>query len=273
MKLISKFRDYYDSALARGVDTRVVYIRTVEEKSVENIKAEPVLDAIADVLANVVSLGYGEISKDAKCEIEEVSYPKHLFFCGKHYPMVALRIEADESHLLDLGMAQPYENIYAKTRKMNAGPFYSLEQIREFLSKFNVDYDIDIRDTRMGRDMEILFQERVPEDKAQDINFHYNSPIVLVEHDDIWITPYWRGHLMENGTKRVTVNPELKPLGFQTIMDPFTTMDKVQSFIDGIMGGRSPAMVEISDKDKIHKKGFDPVMGFRKRSSKKRRRK
>jgi len=50
---------------------------------------------------------------------------------------------------------------------------------------------------------------------------------------------------------------------FFKIVDPFTAFQELSMFIGGIMGGKSPIMIEVADKDRIAKHGFDKF-SFRK---------
>ena len=51
-------------------------------------------------------------------------------------------------------------------------------------------------------------------------------------------------------------------------LDPYMTYQELEQFISGILGGNSPKMIEISDKDRLESHGFDNVTSFRKSKEK-----
>lgn len=59
--------------------------------------------------------------------------------------------------------------------------------------------------------------------------------------------------------------PNLKDLGLHRVMDPYTTYQEIAMYISGVMGLSQCPTVEISDKSKVLKHGFDPRYGFRTR--------
>lgn len=63
--------------------------------------------------------------------------------------------------------------------------------------------------------------------------------------------------------EQIILNPVLKEIEFYKKIDSFTAFQELSMFISGIMGGKSPCMIEISNDDKIAKHGFDKY-SFRK---------
>lgn len=273
MKLISKFRDYYDIGLSVGIDERIRYIRHTNEIKIPNIEQIEAFKPLVDFLNLTPSVGFTDkLGKGTKCQIEEVDYPMFLFFCGKVYPMINMQISASERLLVQLGYKEPYDNIYTEQSRKNLGLFYSIQAIRDELMKFNVDYDLDIRDTRFGNKMSALFDTKIPSKLIDDVHFHFDSPIILISHADIWATSALRSYCDSHQRKMATLNPCLLDLNFQSVIDPYTAFQELQMYISGVMGGESPKTIEIADKDKIAKKGFDAKMGFRNRGNTRNRR-
>lgn len=67
---------------------------------------------------------------------------------------------------------------------------------------------------------------------------------------------------------RLILSPTLRRLQFYKVKDTYTTYQDIFQFTSGVLNTRENDMVKISDKDKIHKHGFDK-WSFRKMPSKK----
>ena len=61
-----------------------------------------------------------------------------------------------------------------------------------------------------------------------------------------------------------TLNPNLKDLDFHKYKDSYSTFQDIQSYLSGILGIEQHPTLELSDRSKILKAGFDPKTSFRK---------
>jgi hypothetical protein len=61
-----------------------------------------------------------------------------------------------------------------------------------------------------------------------------------------------------------TLNPKLSDLKFYQYKDTYSTFQDIQSYISGVLGIDATPTIELSDKSKIIKAGFDPKTSFRK---------
>jgi hypothetical protein len=68
----------------------------------------------------------------------------------------------------------------------------------------------------------------------------------------------------------LTLNPSLKKLDFQKIKDVYTAYQDIFQYVAGVLNQPEVKMVKITDKDKIHKHGFDK-WSFRKMPTKKKK--
>jgi hypothetical protein len=68
----------------------------------------------------------------------------------------------------------------------------------------------------------------------------------------------------------LTFNPVLKDVQFFRIVDNFTAYQELAMFVSGVLGGKSPKTIEVSNDIKIAKRGFDK-WSFRKEPGKKRK--
>lgn len=217
MRIFSKFRDYYDSALGYGIDPKCIYIRNTIEK--EN-SSKLFYDVFND---NPVKYSLRNYFSSTKLFL--------ILFCGKLYPVYEIELfnsydifycysfEDVESITKKVAKKKELDNFYKEKRRVwwdRGGKTQSLaEQFVDFFDKY--------------KGMEV------------DLNIHFKDKIPVYK-----ITK-----------ELIVENPNLKEHEFYRVVDPYQAFQELSMFISGILGGNSPEMVEISDQDKIHKAGFD----------------
>lgn len=64
---------------------------------------------------------------------------------------------------------------------------------------------------------------------------------------------------------QLVINPNLKDYDFYRAVDPYTAFQELDMWISGTLAWPQNFMVEVSDKSKVAKHGFDPKYGFRAR--------
>ena len=64
---------------------------------------------------------------------------------------------------------------------------------------------------------------------------------------------------------KFTVNPNLTAFRFFKYKDAFTTFQEIQSYLSGVLGSPEKELIEVSDRSKIIKSGFDLKTSFRNR--------
>lgn len=67
------------------------------------------------------------------------------------------------------------------------------------------------------------------------------------------------------GVSELIRNPCLKDLQFFKVMDPFTTYQEIDMFLSGVLAPENKPMIKIEDKYKVQQHGFDTKFGFRTR--------
>lgn len=95
--------------------------------------------------------------------------------------------------------------------------------------------------------------------KLKDLFHRFQTPLFLIHNIHTYRAP---------DKTRITLGPCLKDLDFQRVKDSYTTYQDIFQYVAGTLNKRENDMVKISDKDKIHKHGFDK-WSFRKMPSKK----
>lgn len=255
MRIISKHRDYYDSAAAYGVDTTRTYMRNQYEVP-ESAKSD-VRKALDPLFQLLKKLPYEDhynakfpVGWDVKCFI--------IAFCGK--AQLGIRVIK-----------------YATDRQMNYAEetykefFYSAQGYRDFINdkaptvlkkyfhspnRFWGD-SIELRNDRLN----YLFN-KVEAFKGDGLFHAVGDPVILLHRGGL-------GRM--NQREKAEINPTLKDWGFVKVKDPFTAFQEIDMYLSGVLGCAHPPMIEVGNDVKIAKHGFNDK-SFRKAPGQKRRR-
>jgi hypothetical protein len=231
MKLISKFHDYYDTALGHGVDPNVVYVRkTVEllketypEDLADNEKWDKITEIIKRFNGQQDLTTFERWFTSWSYHRDDMSFTRgYVGFCGKIYPFL-LRFKKDSSKV-----------------KL----YWSFDKL-----KLNHPRNKDLP----------KYREHFNRTLEDDTIFHELDVPVWAKYND----PF------DNGSLKTILNPCLKDIHFAAVKDPYSAFQELSMYISGVLGGKSPKMVEISDKEMAAKKGHDGKYSFRKPPEKK----
>jgi len=96
-----------------------------------------------------------------------------------------------------------------------------------------------------------------------DLFREFNTPVFIFDNDNQ--SNYT--NRINRGVSRFIINGNLKDYQFYKVFDSFLSFQEIQMFISGVLGVGENTMVEIEDKYKIKKHGFDE-WSFRKESTK-----
>ena len=240
MRVFSKFHDYYDGCLAYGADPKTVYLRNeIPFKSRKewpiHIHTTPLRTRFRNVISKFLGR-WGEYDHGL------------ILFCGKPYPYVCFSRTIKG-------------NQYNPTAVIELTYCYNIEQIGEYFAKHGskeerIQYFNSVvrKQDSFKQAFEVFFkQNQIVEKTINDILCKFESPCIhLVIRDN-----HYEGDAL-------VVNPELKKLQFYRIVDAYTAFQELSMYISGVMGGSAPPMIEIGDKIRAEKHGFDK-WSFRKK--------
>jgi len=253
MRIISNFRDYYDNVQAYGQDQTCVYTRIptdLPEK--ESIRVLSHLFPGKSRYAHTFNRGYQipAIRTSSNLNIESIA----IGFCGTIY--YGLRIEV-RSYFRDLYKS---DTLFIYNKDDVNGVFD-----RIFGDEFGLKENTKTIYGRYRQTNESLSKTcRKYFDELTVSTFDpmfIDSPIFLIcGANDYFIQPVDERDV---GYHKVVINPMLSEFEFFRVKDPFTCFMELDMYVSGVLGGKSPVMVEISDKDMIAKKGFNKY-SFRK---------
>lgn len=229
MRIISDFKDYYDSVMQLDQDRDLIYIRNrvdTEIKSVGGALKFP----ISSTYCNYSSLLF------------KPSLTAHYYvvgFCGKIYG--AYHLVASETILGDIAEAfcfnmQEVDDFIHSNFKKKQIEFY---ERKDGLPRYNFA-SCNWLLYHQRKYFEKFFQECEQKKSAYQNFFSENRvPIFFVKD-----------------TYRLVLNGCLKDLKFFKVMDPYTAYQELSMYLGGLASPEKP-IPEISDTDLLVAKGFD----------------
>ena len=238
MRIISKFRDFYDSALAYGQDKSVVFVRNNTP-----VKAD-------DLLKSLVSrwnIG-ARTNKSIKIEFSRVM----VFFCGKLYR----GIHCQKSISNPYGFFSPEED--------GSKVFYNMEELLEYVTFNGITLEGEKRwswqeDKILDNIEKFLSQQATTELEEYCITNRYVT-LTYSEYTDFNYTtrehdPEW------------WANGKLLTFQFYRVYNAFQAYQELDMFISGTLPQSTQMPIEIEDKYRIPQHGFNKY-SFRKSPTK-----
>ena len=232
MLILSRFRDYYDTASAFGIDKTCVYDRKEEIFKLDKGRwSEPGNILLPD--KKKVSLQRRTTSQIIKTDKFYYKFHKQLIgFCGHIYPVIKVEKEIDENLK---------EIIF----------FYSEEDLNKYMNKEQIEKRKKRRWSYFG-DFDVQTSEGLkgffnPVDPTSFIEiFHaFRAPSFAVA--DFLI-----------------INPNLSKLGFMKVKDPQTAFQDIYMFLSGVIGAPPKDQKPIDDEVMAASKGHDSPYSFKK---------
>jgi hypothetical protein len=255
MRIFSKFHDYYDGALGHGFDPSCVYDRKTEEAAFRRDAKNAVANLFAAIEPDIPHANHRT----------EVNMGFSLIvFCGKTYPCLNVGVGGD----YERDKNGIFEYVPAKTVR-----HYDAESVSETLSKV-MDESAYAEWNRKKPAMNKAWRFRQNADAASVAELFRkwsgkSSDEAMKLHVEERIPCFLIGPSANSSEIKFERNPRLADFDFYKVFDAYAAFQEISMFIGGILGGRSPEMIEISDSVRIAKHGFDE-RSFRKAPEKSR---
>ncbi len=232
MQIQSSFKDYYDGAVSTGIDKTIIYKRSNSEVQLED-------GFFIDDLPQHFPDNFGR-----EVYINGMSHPDRQYckwmiigFCGVYYVAVFNTMPDDvKTH----SMAYFGEDILKldwQERKSSRKFVHPKVIIEQMLKQWHLKTD-------------------------NDLFFKFNSPIFVKEIQHSLSKYEWKNKQLY--LNKFEINPNLNNYQFYKVQDAFTAFQALQSYISGVLGTKENQIIEVSNKDKIVKAGFDLKTSFRK---------
>lgn len=256
MRIISKFKDYYDSVQALGTDTNSVYVRKEELAIFKRSNTFNKITAAKEDL-KLSKIIYGDPSRYYSQNNYFISEEFIVGFCGKVY----------------LGF-----KIHEVNNEKISEPkfFYDVESLCEYFE--------EVKRSKKAKElfyMKNWYPEAFPSLKEFQ-NLHAGLPY-NVEYNElfhqfgtaIFVIPdassqFLYEHKIKLRDEECVIfkNPCLKDLKFYKKLDSYSAYQQLQQFVSGVLTNTEQDGTNMTDIEKIKSHGFDKIYGFRKRPDK-----
>ncbi len=253
MRIISKFHDYYDSALAFGHDDTIVFERKessirIDQRTPENSEYHFMIPSLGARSARRRWWSNEPITN--RRGFEFTFYPFTVAFCGKLYRGITINT-LQHRNVLDEWVSNCFYDAESYTEQMRR---YSLK----YTDKRSRSYSWD----KFPKGSPLCKDEVEEYFSASDIDHisffaECGYPIAVCHH------------VMSETGMTVTFDTALKDYKFFKVFDPYTAFQELDMFISGVMTREGNPMAGISDTDLRDKHGFDK-MSFKKAPTKRR---
>lgn len=239
MLIVSKHRDYYDSAVGLGIDKTIVYERHL--KTIE----------LPDDILLATTINYFEdFTSNYGSRIPKNKYASGYFiigFCGKLY--IGFKFTKEN-------------NTNVPNPLYNTKIIYDIEEARKF---FDFKKNEHKKWYWSGESNEERLNNFILKIKSIDpIEWFrkFNTPIFVIGNNNNVVNHNYNS----SSLKKVTINPILKDYDFAKKFDPYSAFQEIQMFISGVLGTNKDGVdIKMSEKQKVQQYGFDKKYGFRKR--------
>jgi len=245
MKIISKYNDYYDSVQAYGADPKTIYIRnekTIDDK--EDLVLKTLWNDNSEILFDLAFVG-----SEYKWICFENLY--FVFFCAKIYLCFEISI--------------PKKRINPTIPEKEYHYCYNIKDIDKIIYKYGTKKHIKEYNSRLTKNEKRNYIWNKPQSRKSFIQlinkFAKIQDNKIFELHHKFETPclYFSTSKYSTWNKKTNIllNPILKDIQFYKVFDSYRAFQEISMFISGIMGGKSPPTIEISDEIRKEKHGFD----------------
>jgi len=255
MKIISKEKDYYDSAQGMGIDESLVYVRTPYKAKLDELEIK-FLDGLFKHAPMWSASRWRYADNLEKCTAE----PFIVGFCGKIFPGMELKIHIGKDFL---GNAK-FKTTYV----------YSYKKLTEVLEKYKLDSQLkEIRDktalwgTNKKSTME-FFNLKKRYKELEKFFIKNKTPVFTVVKNmqleiGLKTSDYSTMKHPDLVSEGLIVNNNLKALNFFENIDAYTAYQEISMYLGGVIPKDTPEMATISDENMLKKKGFITPQSFR----------
>ncbi len=251
MRIISKYKDFYDNITAYGVDMSQVFVReqSIIDETIQLITEQKTLN---DFLRDLSILANPYNRKGFYVEV--------LYFCGKIYPIYF----KDSSSFID-------------RRSANIHQYHVIGGTQDFLNEALNNKDIEITNLLFGSIS--LPYNLSREDKLLKTTQHIQSicdnQLVVdcikqfsKKHKLAYFLSRFSYQNMElKSDVSIHTYPELKVLKLSSIIDGMQAFQQIEQYLFTDLSINERPMIELSDKIKASKHGHDGKYSFKKTPS------
>lgn len=256
MRIISKFHDYYDTALGYGADPTLIYSRETREYNIT--KGHP----FKGIITPYTSKDNSGFWQCRNWRADEFPLDIKLYvigFCGKTYPLIRVYTKYAPSD----------NNYFGEHYYHNLEYIYSESDFRYYITTHYGEQGCKLylnqerlhnRKLRMGWDSYINHQD------ISNFFKYYNSAPTETTFEELFRcnkTPIWIFKHHNYNKEFIIINPKLITYNFVRIHNAYAAFQEISMYLGGVLGNSNPPIPEVSNDDLIKAKGFDKY-SFRK---------
>jgi hypothetical protein len=240
ISIISHFHDYYDRGLAfESKNNEIIYLR--DENIFEigrGIKHSPLIQKIIDNFYSNLKRQMNHFDWRFK---QSTKYGKFEIDNGKNYFYQSL------FNVIFCGKIYPSIKIRVISKNGDSLNyfFYDFNSYQNFIQK----YELDFSDNKAKNIAENYFNLPI---SANQLSFLIENKISIVVIE----------------IEKMIINGKLSNYEFYKLFDPYAAYQELDTWLGGVLAYPQNIMIEVEDKSKIVKHGFDNKYGFRTRSKK-----
>lgn len=230
MRIISKFKDYYDHAMGFGQDPNLVYVRDFDEESIlmtssyNRLALQKFQSAKLEHLLKCAEKFYIRTNGGDWFD----AYNCFLIVAGKLYPGLYF----DKEYYFSVEKLTQLKNSLVKKEFRDS---WAIRHIQSVIDQITLQR----YRSRSVRGEYIT----IPVDYFYDECVELNTPCLMIE--------------VGNYRANIQYNPVLKDLGFAHVLDPFTCFQELEMFMGSVKTSQLDKLPEVADKYKIVEHGFN----------------
>jgi len=256
MRIISKYKDYYDGVQSLGMDTSLVFERFEKVIGIERLNNYSKFES--GLWESYLTMQYVNILGDKFKEYRIKTEFILIGFCGKLYPCI--------------GFLHLQEGVEIK-RVSTYSTDTTLEYIQKLTEQFGKiefieEYNQGCEPT--NKDLDNYFNHKVYSIDYSEWFQEIESPIFqFTENPKLEYDMKQRKWLNKDDLIYVKRNFQLSKYQFFKAVDSYSAFQELSQFLGGILTKRESIKDNLTDKDKVKQHGFDLKYGFRTRPKKK----
>ena len=249
MRIISKYKDYYDSASGYGVDMGIVYSREEHLLDRENDEDRKLYDEIKQACDKVTSDDrFRNMYLNANYDMVYVGV------AGKIYVGLRFHTVADDK-----------ENTLFKAHRnprLTGNELIPMNELFAWTSANLTDKQLDTpASTNYWTQNEentprAWFEKNAEARVVEDVElFTRNSMVSFIKIGHH--RGYYHRHLPDRDDSPIILNPCLLNYGFQKMLDSFTVFQEISMFVTGVLAQKDQMTHTATDKELLYARGHD----------------
>ena len=243
MKIVSPFREYYDSVQAHVQDERPVYVRRTQEFDCrgDNASIRRLKEIVWPIQSRIIEAPNFKFTDRQAKLFSGLGKPAGIAFCGRFYP----------AYIVNQQHCYNYQRVIEEyQRREDAKQAQEAAEGRHYRN--NAKEEIKLLE-------EAIYKPRRPTDnypaltKASWVAYQADGPFLLppdmfraLNTPVIYVDEY-----------KIVLNPNLRHLNFAAVVDPYQAYQQIDFFLGNELATVGDVPAPMTDELKVHSHGFN----------------